>query len=163
MVPDYYKIFGISKNASKEEIKKKYRELAKKYHPDVNKSPDATSKMQEILEAYYILYDDEARNRYDNVYDRLFGTKSENRAKDKQKNERQNFDDTNTNQVNDPILEKWILNARKQAVDFIKNTYKDSKGITASGFKFFFYGLGLNILILIVVLLIIIIYRLLKN
>ena len=73
MLPDFYKVFGLDKTATKEDIKKRYRELAKKYHPDVNKNPDATQKMQEILEAYYILNDDEARIRYDIQYEKVYG------------------------------------------------------------------------------------------
>ena len=49
---DYYEVLGISKDASEQEIKKAYRSLAKKYHPDMNKSPDAEEKFKEINEAY---------------------------------------------------------------------------------------------------------------
>ena len=49
---DYYKILGVSKNATEEEIKKAYRKLAMKYHPDLNSSKDAEDKMKEINEAY---------------------------------------------------------------------------------------------------------------
>ncbi|MEM2122026.1 MAG: molecular chaperone DnaJ [Candidatus Bathyarchaeia archaeon] len=62
---DYYKILGVSRNASKEEIKKAYRRLALKYHPDRNKSPDAEERFKEISEAYAVLSDDEKRRQYD--------------------------------------------------------------------------------------------------
>jgi molecular chaperone DnaJ len=62
---DYYKILGIEKNASKDDIKKAYRRLALKYHPDKNKAPDAEEKFKEISEAYAVLYDDEKRRMYD--------------------------------------------------------------------------------------------------
>jgi molecular chaperone DnaJ len=63
MAKDYYNILGVSKNASKEEIKKAFRNLAHKYHPD-KKDGDA-AKFKEISEAYAVLSDDEKRKRYD--------------------------------------------------------------------------------------------------
>ena len=69
---DYYKTLGVDKNATKEDIKKAYKRLAKKYHPDLNKSEDATEKFKEINEAAAVLADDEKRSQYDQ-----FGTTSE--------------------------------------------------------------------------------------
>ncbi len=62
---DYYKILGVSKDASKEEIKKAYKRLAKKYHPDLNKDEGATEKFKEINEAASVLGDDQKRQQYD--------------------------------------------------------------------------------------------------
>jgi len=62
---DYYKILNIDKNASKSDIKKAYRKLALKYHPDKNKDKDAEAKFKDISEAYAVLYDDEKRKMYD--------------------------------------------------------------------------------------------------
>ena len=62
---DYYEVLGIAKNASGDEIKKAYRTLARKYHPDVNKEAGAETKFKEINEAYQTLSDDKKRAAYD--------------------------------------------------------------------------------------------------
>ncbi len=65
MTRDYYEILGIQRNASKEEVKRAFRQLARQYHPDVNKSADAEARFKEINEAYEVLSDEEKRARYD--------------------------------------------------------------------------------------------------
>jgi molecular chaperone DnaJ len=62
---DYYDVLGISKTASKDEIKNAYRKLALQYHPDRNKAAGSEEKFKEISEAYAVLSDDEKRKRYD--------------------------------------------------------------------------------------------------
>src|SRR5881397_1682085 len=65
---DYYQILGVKKSASEEEIKKAYRSLAKKYHPDKNKgNKEAENKFKEISEAYAVLSDKEKRTQYDRL------------------------------------------------------------------------------------------------
>jgi len=62
---DYYEVLGLSKGASEDEIKRAYRKLAKQYHPDINKAPDAEAKFKEINEAYEVLSDSQKRSTYD--------------------------------------------------------------------------------------------------
>jgi molecular chaperone DnaJ len=70
---DYYKVLGVTKSSSADEIKKSYRKLARKYHPDANKGdPKAEERFKEISEAYNVLSDDKRRKEYDDARS-LFG------------------------------------------------------------------------------------------
>ncbi|VVB98431.1 Chaperone protein DnaJ [uncultured archaeon] len=62
---DYYEVLGVPKNAPKDQIKKAYRELALKYHPDRNSGKDAEEKFKEVSEAYAVLSDDSKKQQYD--------------------------------------------------------------------------------------------------
>ncbi|HEY6553465.1 MAG TPA: DnaJ C-terminal domain-containing protein [Vicinamibacteria bacterium] len=62
---DYYAILGVKKDASEDDIQKAYRKLARKFHPDVNKAPEAETKFKEIGEAYEVLKDADKRQKYD--------------------------------------------------------------------------------------------------
>ena len=62
---DYYKTLGLARTASADEIKRAYRKLARKYHPDVSKEPDAEARFKEVAEAHEALHDVERRAAYD--------------------------------------------------------------------------------------------------
>ena len=64
---DYYKIMGLSRNANEDEIKRAYRKLARKYHPDVSKEKNAEAKFKELGEAYEVLKDPQKRAAYDRL------------------------------------------------------------------------------------------------
>src|SRR3954468_7479264 len=64
---DYYEALGVPRDASNEDIRRAYRKLARQYHPDVNKEPEAEDRFKEIAEAYEVLRDDEKRERYDRL------------------------------------------------------------------------------------------------
>src|SRR6185436_20344904 len=62
---DFYDALGVSRDATAEEIQREYRKLARTYHPDINKDPDADNRFKEISEAYDVLSDPDTRKRYD--------------------------------------------------------------------------------------------------
>ena len=62
---DFYEVLGVGRDASAEEIQRAYRKLARTYHPDVNKNPEAEEKFKEVSEAYDVLSDPDLRKRYD--------------------------------------------------------------------------------------------------
>ena len=103
MFYDYFAILNINPDANKEEIKKAYRKQAMKWHPDVNNSPEAAEYMRLINEAYIILNDDEAREKY---------------LKEYYLHKAPNIDDVfasiNKN-ISDNILNNWIKQARQKA------------------------------------------------
>ncbi len=64
---DYYKIMGVSRDVTQEDLKKAYRKLAREFHPDVSKAPNAEQRFKEINEAYEVLKDPQKRAAYDRL------------------------------------------------------------------------------------------------
>jgi len=73
MSKSLYETLGVSENSSAEDIKKAYRKLARKYHPDINKDESAVEKFKEINAAYEVLSDSEKKQQYDQYGDQMFG------------------------------------------------------------------------------------------
>jgi curved DNA-binding protein len=76
MAKSLYETLGISENATQAEIKKAYRKLARKYHPDICKKPECEEKFKEINAAYEVLSDEEKRKQYDQFGDAMFGNQN---------------------------------------------------------------------------------------
>ncbi len=96
MAKSLYETLGISENASADEIKKAYRKLARKYHPDVNKDDEAIEKFKEINAAYEVLSDKKKKDEYDMYGDQIFGG--------------QNFHDFAQNQAGNVDLDELLRN-----------------------------------------------------
>jgi len=115
----YYDILRVNKNASLEEINKAFRELAKKYHPDLNKDINAQRNFIDIYEAYSILKDPEKRATYDNRIKYQYNTQKKyeysNREKTQQKTE--TYDD----------YEKWRESARNEGKDYSEKSFEEFK------------------------------------
>ncbi len=108
---DYYTVLGIGENASLAEIKLKYRQLAKTYHPDRSKSSDAKFKMQSINEAYSILSNSKTKTLYDAERLKYYAPKNE----PTNSNQQSYKTDQNNYQYSNEELNEWILRAKKNA------------------------------------------------
>ncbi len=153
MFKDYYSILEVGESVTQEEIKSAFKRQALKWHPDRNHGVETTQQMQEINEAYLILKDIEARQRYDREYLRFKQFKQEKEQQQQktyqeQKEREQQYQrsDKNSKQkeraneysdynVDDDVLNKWMNNARQQAVDLAKQTIEDLKGMVSVGVK----------------------------
>ena len=128
---NYYDILGISKNATSDEVKKAYRTLALKYHPDRNKAKDATEKFKEISHAYEILSNTQKRQIYDQTGNEAFKERGQEQKKSSQEESPYNYPyqgDTNTqgfSGFNDPndIFEQFFGGASPFSSRQPRHTY----------------------------------------
>jgi curved DNA-binding protein CbpA len=140
MFKDYYKILEVDPKSSQSEIKTAFKKLALKWHPDRNPNMDTTRKMQDLNEAYLILRDKEARERYDREYQNYYGTyefaEQENLKSDKSDFFTEERDTEKTKyEFRDEELYRWTKNAERQAVELAQRTIEDLKGMVKVGAK----------------------------
>ena len=125
MFTDYYKILGVSRYASDQEIKSAYRAMSMKWHPDKNPNVDVTSIMQDINEAYAILKDKNKRERYDNEYDNFFknvyNTSFEHSVENSSQKYKYDYE------VKDDILKEDIAKAKQYAKKLVDEFFKSFK------------------------------------
>ncbi|RAP53050.1 MAG: hypothetical protein BZ138_01900 [Methanosphaera sp. rholeuAM270] len=124
-VPDYYKILGIDKNASKKTVKKAYKRLAKKYDPETSGKKNAATKYKFVKDAYIVLSDDKKRAKYDKIL---------KDAENKRKYEEHKKETVNT---------KDVINTVKDNSDIISKLFKT--GTKAMKGKSLFTGTNLLI------------------
>ena len=146
MFVDYYAVLEIQETASIAEIKAAFKKQALKWHPDRNLGMDTTLEMQAINEAYLILKDFEARERYNIEYQLFKRYQSAYKNQEQQRNREYSNKGSSKNQskksyeyydfeINDDILKKWMNSAKRQAVDLAKQTIEDFKGMASAGAK----------------------------
>lgn len=172
---DYYQILDTPFNSSEDELKKAYRNLSLKYHPDRNKdNPDATSKQQGINEAYYILGNHERRISYDAEFiryqeflKRAFDSKKKSQEKaeyknkeEHAKNQTQNSQSTSEEfEIFDERLKNWMDEAKKHASQVAKQAAADFKGVVKEGANAAFVGCLQMVVVVVVINLIYFIFK----
>src|SRR5450432_2165175 len=139
MFKDYYAILEIDETAKLNDIKNSFKKQALKWHPDRNPGVDTTQKMQDINEAYLILKDFEARERYNVEYRNFKQFQRERIKKDddakKEKVNREKSTDFEEYAIKDTVLKKWMNNARRQAIVLAKETIEDMRGMISVATK----------------------------
>lgn len=142
MFKDYYSILKIKPPVTKKEIKSAYRKQCLEWHPDRNPDNDTTEIMQNIIEAYIFLKDDEGRNLYDVTYQKF--KESQKIYSDKATESNSTDTDYNTHEFefSDEILKKWMNNAKNQAQKIKEEVIDEFRGaIIESGKSIMHYFL----------------------
>jgi len=122
MIIDHYKTLEIHRSASINEIKKAYRKLALKWHPDINKNANAHHIFIEINEAYLILTDIEAKEKYDKEYDYNFAIPQKSHPTSNQSDSTIKNDERRRYQDED--LNRWSQNAKNQAEKYASMSFE---------------------------------------
>lgn len=149
MIPNYYQVLGVTKTATKDEIKKAFRMLAFKLHPDHNDSPDANERFIEINEAYLILTDTDAKNKYDREYNAYYGPNATHA--DHTEFEEADYD----NPYEDNDLNQWAKNAREQGKKHAMMSFSEFLSLLGTVAKETGLHLGNSILLFIAIAMII--------
>lgn len=123
MIPNFYEILQISQSASLSEIKKSYRTLAKKLHPDVNKKQDAHVKFTELQQAYEILEDKYLREQYDKEYNKYYKIKNQETSKHSNSQQRNNYVQIGTNFFENNELNQKSNQAKSNAKKYAETPY----------------------------------------
>jgi|BioPla2DNA2_1021312.scaffolds.fasta_scaffold01045_13 curved DNA-binding protein CbpA len=151
---DYYQILNVSLGATNEEIKRAFKEEALKWHPDRNAGKDTTLQMQLINEAYLILRDSEARQRYNKEYqsyyefvcgESKYSQSQENEKYSESAKQEEPKNESFEYEIKDDILAQWIRNAQKQAIELAKQTIEDIIGVSKAVSKGCLQGIGVVI------------------
>ncbi len=160
---NYYKTLNVEPDATQKAIKKAYKREASKWHPDKNHSPEATSRMQDINEAYLILGDEEARIRFDKEYKFYESSYSKNNygytytEKNNNESSQNNSYAKQDYNFKDDILKDWINKAKNQAKTMTKQSLEDLFGMSHAASKAAYDATKNWILALIITVIIIII------
>jgi DnaJ-class molecular chaperone len=153
MFPNHYARLGLSREATRDQIKKAYRSLALKFHPDVNKKPDAHERFIEINEAYLILYDVEARSKYDFEYDLRFSNQEPvgteqckgPSVEDPKTRDQSSSDDEHI--YTDETLNDWSKKARQQGQQYANMAFVDFSQLIVGFVKETGFQLGNSLLV----------------
>ncbi len=128
---DLYSLLGVTPDVTIEVIKATFRRKAHEWHPDRNRSPEATAMMQRLLAAYKILTDKEARERYDHEYNR-WKTFKANETKAQEPRTRSGGSvrekESQPPQYEDPDLNKWVRAAKRQAAEELADFLEQLRG-----------------------------------
>lgn len=151
MIPDHYHTLGIATSASRAEIKSAYRKLALALHPDKNNKPGAQEQFIAVNEAYLILYDEEARAKYDREYQYYYGPNATNDASTTANGtaeQRYTYSYQQAPRYTDDDLNRWTQNAREQANQFARMAFNEFANLVVGVVKETGFQLGNALLVM---------------